>query len=242
MGGLVSAAAAPEAGRLQIPAGPPTMTAATGLQKLGGRDGLLYVPSSYSPTDPQPLLLLLHKAGGTCAEWFRAGPKGPHGLFAARAEQDGFIILAPEAPGQTWGSGGPKNFGYDHLAINHALQAAFARCAIDRDRLAIGGFSDGASYALSLGLANGDLFSNIVAFTPGYIVKARGRGRPLLFISHGGADPVLPVAVTSRVFVASLRKNGYNIDYREYGGGHALSSEMAEQGITWLMANFRQPR
>lgn len=31
------------------------------------------------------------------------------------------------------------------------------------------GFSDGASYALSLGLPNGNLFSHIVAFSPGFM-------------------------------------------------------------------------
>lgn len=65
------------------------------------------------------------------------------------------------------------------------------------------------AYALSLGLANGDLFGSIIAFSPGYIVRATGRGKPLLFIAHGGADPVLPAATSSRIFVASLRKNGY---------------------------------
>ena len=31
------------------------------------------------------------------------------------------------------------------------------------------GFSDGASYALSLGAANGDLFTHIAAFSPGFM-------------------------------------------------------------------------
>lgn len=230
---------ATEAGRLTIPTGAPTETTATGLVKLG-RIGLLYVPPSYHANEPLPLLVLLHRAAGTCSEWFSAGPSGPHGLYAARADKEHFIILAPEAPGQTWGSGGPKSFGTDHVAINHALEAAFARCAIDRHRLAIGGFSDGASYALSLGLANGDLFGSIIAFSPGYIVRAPGRNKPLLFIAHGGADPVLPAATSSRIFVASLRKNGYNIDFREFGGGHNVPPAIAEQAMAWLSARFRQ--
>jgi phospholipase/carboxylesterase len=90
------------------------------------------------------------------------------------------------------------------------LEEAFARCAIDRNRLAIGGFSDGASYALSLGLANGDVFNYIIAFSPGFIVRAQARGRignnnevqiPLVYIAHGTADKVLPIASTSRIFV-----------------------------------------
>ena len=67
-----------------------------------------------------------------------------------------------------------KKLGLDYVAINRALEEASARCAIDRNRLAIGGFSDGASYALSLGLANGDVFSFVIAFSPGFIVSGSG--------------------------------------------------------------------
>ena len=99
------------------------------------------------------------------------------GSFAPYAEKGGIsLFLRRNRPAQSWGTG-PKNWGYDYVAINRALEEAFARCAIDRSRLAIGGFSDGASYALSLGLANGDVFGYIIAFSPGFIVRAHARGR-----------------------------------------------------------------
>ena len=142
------------------------------------------------------------------------------GSYAPYADKGRFIILAPESPNQSWGTE-PKNWGYDYLAINRALEEAFVRCAIDRNRLAIGGFSDGASYALSLGLANGDVFSYVIAFSPSFIVRAQARGRlgprrvevPLVSIAHGLSDNVLPIASTSRVFVSSLRKNGYSVEF-----------------------------
>jgi predicted esterase len=40
------------------------------------------------------------------------------------------------------------------------------------------GFSDGASYALSLGLANGDLFTHVLGFSPGFMRVPRHVGRP----------------------------------------------------------------
>ena len=117
-------------------------------------------------------------------------------------------------------STGPREWGYDYVAINRALEEAFARCAIDRSRLAIGGFSDGASCALSLGLANGDVFRPASSHFPRVLslglrlVEDKGPRAwkyPLVYIAHGSADNVLPiVASTSRVFVSSLRKNGYN--------------------------------
>jgi phospholipase/carboxylesterase len=227
-----------ELGRIVIPANSSAQTASAGLQKLSGRNGLLYIPTDHA--EPLPLLILLHKASGSASEWF-----GGSGSYAPYADKGHFIILAPESPGQSWGTG-PKKWGYDYLAINRALEEAFARCAIDRSRLAIGGFSDGASYALSLGLANGDVFSYIVAFSPGFIVRAQARGRsgpkgvevPLVYIAHGSSDNVLPIASTSRIFVSSLRKNGYNVEFREFSGGHYLSRQVADQAMSWLITAF----
>jgi phospholipase/carboxylesterase len=230
-----------EPGRIVIPPNSATQNASTGLQKLSGRNGLLYIPMGHA--GPLPLLVLLHKAGGSPSEWFSGG-----GSYARYADKGGFIILAPESPGLTWGAG-PKNWGYDYLAINRALEEAVARCAIDRSRLAIGGFSDGASYALSLGLANGDVFSGIVAFSPGFIVRAQARGRignnneiqiPLVYIAHGTADNVLPIASTSRLFMSQLRKNGYNVEFHEFSGSHHVSRHVADQAMSWLTAAFHQ--
>src|SRR5437762_13354013 len=61
--------------------------------------------------------------------------------------------------------------------------------------------------------------------SPGFIVKAHARGRignnnevqiPLVYIAHGTADNVLPIASTSRIFESSLRKNGYKVEFREF--------------------------
>jgi phospholipase/carboxylesterase len=191
-----------------------------------------------------PLLILLHKAGGSPSGRFSG-----EGSYAHYADKGGFIILAPESPGLSWGTG-PKNWGYDYVAINRALEEAFARCAIDRNRLAIGGFSDGASYALSLGLANGDVFRYIIAFSPGYIVRSGARGRsgpkgveiPLVYIAHGTGDNVLPIGSTSRIFVNSLRKNGYNVKFNEFSGGHHVSRQVADQAMNWLTTAFHQHR
>ena len=232
-----------EPGRIVIPAKSSTETTSAGLQKLSDRNGLLYIPTGHA--EPLPLLILLHKAGGSALEWFSGD-----GSYARYAEKGGFIILAPEAPGPTWGAG-PKNWGFDYVAINRALEEAFARRSIDRDRLAIGGFSDGASYALSLGLANGDVFSYVIALSPGFIVRAHARGRkdsdnkvfiPLVYIAHGTADNVLPIASTSRVFVSSLRKNGYNVEFREFSGGHHASRQVADEAMSWLTRAFHQRR
>jgi predicted esterase len=84
-------------------------------------------------------------------------------LTAAQSSLD----LGPAAAADVhWCRG---SYGPDVDFINRSMSYVFDRYAVDPARLGIAGFSDGASYALSLGLPNGDLFSHIIAFSPGFM-------------------------------------------------------------------------
>jgi phospholipase/carboxylesterase len=126
-------------------------------------------------------------------------------------------------------------YGPDVRFIDRALMQVFARHAIDPQHLAIGGFSDGASYALSLGLANGGLFSHILAFSPGFMAPSAFETGPRLFIAHGTADRVLPIDRTSRRLVPHLRAAGYRLEYREFEGGHLVPPEIAVEAVAWFL-------
>jgi phospholipase/carboxylesterase len=101
--------------------------------------------------------------------------------------------------------------------------------------VALGGFSDGASYALSLGLTNGDLFDSLIAFSPGFMAPANRRNAPRCFISHGTEDQALPIDRTSRRIVPELERNGYEVRYREFAGGHSIPAEIAREAIEWFV-------
>ncbi len=105
--------------------------------------------------------------------------------------------------------------------------------AVDAERVAVAGFSDGASYALGLGMANGDLFRRIIAFSPGFEPPSREEGRPDVFISHGIADDVLPIDRCSRRIVPALRRRGYDVRYQEFEGGHEIPAGIIEAGLSW---------
>jgi hypothetical protein len=53
-------------------------------------------------------------------------------------------------------------------------------CSVDPTRMLLHGLSDGASYGLTLGMANGDLFGRVVASSPGFIAATDSPnvGRP----------------------------------------------------------------
>jgi phospholipase/carboxylesterase len=195
------------------------------LQPGAGR-ALLYIPISYRSDRPAPLALMLHGAGGAAR----------HGLDLLRslADDAGLLLLAPQARRPTWDVIGGA-FGPDVAVIDGALEQTFERYAVDPKRVAIGGFSDGASYALSLGLINGDLFTHVIAFSPCFAAAEAAHGQPRLFVSHGTRDEVLRINHCSRRLVPRLERVGYDVHYREFDGPHTVPPGIAQEAVTWLM-------
>lgn len=188
------------------------------------RDGLIYVPRGYKAGVPMPLIVMCHGAGGSASTVQYTFPF---------ADEFGAIVLATDSRDErTWdlvlGEYGP-DLDFLMLAVGQVLQ----RCAVDRQRMTIAGHSDGASYALSFGITNGDVFGRIMAFSAGVMRPADARGKPKLFISHGTGDKVMPIDDTSRKFVPKLRDLGYEITYREYDGGHGVPTAVVREGFEW---------
>jgi phospholipase/carboxylesterase len=221
-----------EQGRLRSrPGRTPAGVAPVGLRALGhdaGRaEGYLYVPASCQTEDPAPMVLLLHGAGEDARD----------GLAQLRVQADEarIILLALSSRGPTWDSILDRGrYGSDLAAIDRTLGHAFSRCAVDPARVAVGGYSDGASYALSLGLANGNLFSHVLAFSPGFLAPTGQRGSPRIFVSHGIHDGWLPIDSCSRRIVPRLERAGYEVRYREFEGGHVVPPSIAREAAIWL--------
>ena len=214
-------------GRLSFRARPPSGSVGGVDERLGldvVRDGVLYVPDTAEAG--APVMVFLHGAGGTGRRELRA--------VLGAADRYGVVIAAPDSRGITWDII-EVGFGPDVVFIDRVLDAVADRCDVDLARLALGGVSDGASYALSLGLTNGDVFEAIVAFSPGGMVPGTIVGRPEVFVSHGTDDPILPIATSSRVLVPLLRGAGYPVEYREFEGGHTVPPAVADEAFRWWL-------
>jgi len=99
----------------------------------------------------------------------------------------------------------------------------------------VSGFSGGAPYALTLGLANGELFTNVVASSPGFGLPPEIHGRPRVFVSHGKDDAVLPIDRTSRRIVPRLERSGYDVRDVELDGLHTVPRETVRAASSWLV-------
>jgi predicted esterase len=61
-------------------------------------------------------------------------------------------------------------------------------------------------------------------------------GQPRFFVSHGRADDVLPIARCSRRLVPQLKRAGYDVDYREFEGGHTVPGNIAHDAMAWFLS------
>jgi phospholipase/carboxylesterase len=172
-----------------------------------------------------PLIVMLHGAGNRASRFL---PR-----FESEADAAGIALLVPDARSSTWDAIRGQ-FGPDVAFLDRALERVFSRVAIDAQRIAIGGFSDGATYAISLGLINGDLFRRIVAFSPGFFVPGTPAGKPRCFISHGVNDDILPIDRCSRRIVSALRGRGYEVDFREFNGGHEVPAAILSEAFAGM--------
>ena len=205
------------------------MTAATGEIKLGlegERDAVLQIPKNAGQS-PLPLLVMLHGAtqSGEDMFWY----------LGSLPEELGVAVLAPNSRDTTWDAIRHNDFGEDVDYLNRALERVFETVAIDPARVSLGGFSDGASYALSLGLINGDFFNSIVAFSPGFVIRGALQGQPHIFISHGTHDHILPIDDCGRRIAARLKNYGYDVTFREFDGDHEIPADVAREGLSSVL-------
>jgi phospholipase/carboxylesterase len=221
----------PDVPRLHVRPTSPVETITPGFYQI--RDdvwsSLLLVPQRYMRHVPMPLVVALHGAGGDA--------NGPINLLGPYAESEGFVLLAPKSTGGTW-DGVEGIYGPDIAIVDAALRSTFRRCNINARRICLEGFSDGASYALGVGITNPEVFSRVVAFSPGFVPNSEMQPvKPPVFISHGRSDAILPIETASHVIVPQLRSSGYNVTYFEFDGNHTVPQAVAEAGVQFMLSN-----
>ncbi|MDM8359103.1 alpha/beta hydrolase [Pandoraea communis] len=190
------------------------------------RDAVLYVPSDLPADKPVPLFVMFHGAGGF--------PQKVLPFIEPHAEQHKFLVLAPHSIFPTWdiviGGNGP-----DLERLQLALSHVAARYRIDTGRVAFAGFSDGASYALSIGVTNGDIASHVIAFSGGFMSVFVQEGQPRIFIAHGLIDEQLPIATSGRQNANKLKAAGYDVQYVEFGGRHIIEPGVVAQAVDFFL-------
>jgi phospholipase/carboxylesterase len=203
------------------PSGSPLLLA-TGETRLtvAGTWLVAYLPASAAALTSIPMFVFLHGGNGNLEPFITA--------FKPFCDTAGVMLLAPYAANTTWdGIYGPIE--RDRDGIDTALLWVFNRVPVDPARITMSGFSDGGTYAIAMGLANGDLFKRLAIFAPGFLLPVVSVGRPPIMVAHGNTDAVLSFSNTRDVIVPELASRGHAVDFREFTGGHAVPLGIAQE-------------
>ena len=198
-----------------------------------------YIP--VSATLHPPLLVLLKGAGHEQATMVEH--------FEAEADKRGLVLLAPDSRGVTWDKvldaeaplsvDSPITNAQSHsfsrspdaTRVEQAIAALGKILPVDRARTALAGFSDGATFALAMGMSRDHPFAAVIAWSPGIAIRtdnpARGRK---VYISHGRTDPILKFDVTCSDIVPLVKSEGGDVTFVPFDGGH--------DAPTWLKDEF----
>jgi len=193
----------------------------------GGAVGYIPVSAGLHP----PLLVLLHGAGHEQATMVEH--------FEAEADKRGLVLLAPDSRGVTWDKvldaeaplsvdsplANRESHSFsrspDAERVERAIAALGKILPVDRARTALAGFSDGATFALAMGMSRDHPFAAVIAWSPGIAIRtlnpARGRK---VYISHGRTDPILKFDTTCNDIVPLVKSEGGDVTFVPFDGGH----------------------
>lgn len=208
----------------------------TGLTDLD-REAVAYRP----PGALRGLLVLLHGAG--------QAPRPLVERLRPMADQRGLLLLGIKSAGVTWDVAGSAARGGDPIAMKVAARPRLGRDPARIERalqrllavqpiagpVVLAGFSDGASAALSIGLAEPRRFGGVLAMSPGLVtLPAAGVMSQRIVIIHGRRDTVLPFAVSKRDIAGLLERVGYRPAFLEFDGDHRLDPPSIERALALL--------
>lgn len=115
--------------------------------------------------------------------------------------------------------------------IIRLLDALVKDHGVARDRLVLGGFSQGAMLACDVALRTDDPLAALVLMSGTYLAEdewqplmEKRKGLPVLQ-SHGTGDPILPFEIAERLRDA-LTEAGLELEFIRFGGGHGIAPDV----------------
>lgn len=196
--------------------------------------------------DKNPLLLLLHGYGSNEEDLFSFAPQLPEEYYviSARAPYplppygNAWYAINFDAGMNKFSDNGQAIESRDAIAafIDELLQAY----PIDKDKVNLVGFSQGAILSYAVALTYPEKIDRVLALS-GYlntdIIKESAKSNELsqlrFYISHGVVDQVIPVD-WARKAPDYLKQLNIKADYHEYPAGHGVAPQNFYDLLNWL--------
>jgi len=196
----------------------------------GPHRAVLLTPETIDPGTRLPLFTVFHGAGRQdelLVRTFREEPERRQALF-----------LIPRSFDPTWDLIAGRGQA-DLEFLEWAWDLIYRRYPVDRDRQVLVGYSDGASYALSMALSNPGFFDAVLCWAAGFVVVDRaavgrpGR-RPRVYLEHGTHDELFPFEQIAVPMCENLRAAGCEVEFSvDEGGRHWPSGAFHREALAW---------
>ncbi len=195
----------------------------------------IYVPATYSPATPVPLVLALH-FGVRGGDALGAGGDVMQLLVGPALEGLGAIIVAPDSVRGDWST--PEN----EKAVNALLDMVMADYAIDAKKVVVTGYSMGGAGTWHWAEKFPKRFSAAIPVAGRPPASASGWRLPVLAI-HSRDDQVVPFDPT-QARIAELQKAGVNAKLIPLTGITHYQTQRfrdaLQQAVPWLRQVWQQ--
>lgn len=196
----------------------------------GPARAVLLTPEPIDPERRYPLVTVFHGAG-------RQDEMLVKGLRDEPDARQAFFLI-PRSLDPTWDLiSGPSRHDLDFL--EYAYDLIGRRYPIDYARQVLMGYSDGASYALSVGISNGRHFDALIGWAAGFLVVDPDRfdpeaPKPRLYLEYGSHDPLFPFEHVALPMRERLEEAGFDLTFSvDEGGRHWPSGSFHREALDW---------
>ncbi|MFQ5699393.1 MAG: alpha/beta hydrolase [Myxococcota bacterium] len=218
----------------------------------GSSRAILLTPDEIDADRLYPLITVLHGAGRQdelLARAYRDEPERRQALFLIpRSLHPTWDLIACNDRWKLDAAGSPEASGSGPLRpdldfLEYAYDLIWRRYPVDLGRQALVGYSDGASYALSYGLSNPEIFRAVMAWAAGFAVLEVDRAdapgpalpRPDVLLEYGTHDELFPFEQIALPMRERLESQGYAVEFRvDAGGRHWPPSEFQPEALDWF--------
>jgi polyhydroxybutyrate depolymerase len=153
---------------------------------------LAYPPPSWDGKTPLPTMMFLHGYSQVPENYAE-----PTGWFMKFGAEKGVLLILPEGQEKTWSYiGSPMENRDDAGFLGHVLDDVEARYPVERKRLWIAGFSQGASMAWYAACALGDRIAAVTPVAGAFwdpLPENCAKGPVNMLHIHGSEDQVVPM-------------------------------------------------
>jgi predicted esterase len=205
---------------------------------------ILLTPDEIDRGRRYPLFTVLHGAGrqdAALAKGYRHEPARRQALF-----------LIPRSVEPTWDLiAGSERRDLDFL--EYAYDLIYRRYPIDPLQQGLIGYSDGASYALSVGLCNASMFRALMVWAAGFLVldpptaeafrrSSPSGARPRVYLEYGTHDELFDFQQVALPMRENLEKAGLDVTFSvDEGGRHWPSGDFHREALDWYFADAGIP-